>query len=383
MRKCIHIMVITAWLLLNVSLSGAQSELTSQPFFLTFVPNIQFSPVYVAIEQGYYAQAGIDVVIEHGDEPVGVDLIAAGERQFGMISGEQLLTARGRGRPVVFVYEWFQRYPVGIVTSADSDIETAADLRGRRVGIPGRFGASYSGLTALLNANGLSETDIDLREIGFNAPEVFCIGGVDASVVYVNNEPLQIAHRAARGDCGTVTDVRVLPVAGAVDMVSNGIVTNEAAIAEQPELVAAFVRAFDRGLRDTIANPARTYLISLAYVENLPRSSELAAAMESLADEQDAWLRENPDADREMIAARRAAMLETLQADVEPDQLIQFEVLLASITLWDADRLGFTDPESWETTQSILLQMGFMSAPLADLDAAYTNAFVPAMQEEN
>ena len=67
-----------------------QQDLT---FFLTFVPNVQFSPLYVAIDNGYFSEVGLNLTIEHGDEPLGVDLIASGQRQFGMISGEQVIAA--------------------------------------------------------------------------------------------------------------------------------------------------------------------------------------------------------------------------------------------------------------------------------------------------
>jgi len=360
----------------------AQEPTSSQTLFMTFVPNIQFSPVYVALEKGYFADAGLDITVEHGDEPLGVDLIAAGERQFGLISGEQLLTARGRGRPVVFVYEWFQRYPVAIVTPVESGIESVQDLAGRRVGIPGRFGASYSGLTALLAANGMTEQDVDLQEIGYNAPEVVCIGGVDAAVVYINNEPLQIENRAQEGDCGDVTGVNVFPVFEAADLVSNGIVTNEATIAEQPELVAALVQAFDQALQDSIANPAEAYLLSLPYVESLPNDESLLAALATAADDQAAWLADHPDTDLAARAARRAEILAQLKEQFNPNDLIQFEVLLATIDLWDADQLGLTDADSWAQTQDVLLQMGFMEAPLDDLAAAYTNDFLPSVNGE-
>jgi len=359
-----------------LTMGGVTAQSTDLTFFLTFVPNIQFAPLYVAIEKGYFADEGINLVIEHGDEPLGVDLIAANQRQFGMVSGEQVITARANGRPVVFVYEWFQAYPVGIVAPVDSGITTVEDLRGRVVGIPGRFGASYSGMTALLSANNMTEQDIQLEEIGFNAPEAVCVGRVEASVVYSNNEPLQIENRAAAGDCGTVTGVTVIPVADAADMVSNGIVTNEETIANNPELVAAVVRAFDHGLRDTINNPAEAYLISTAYVENLPMSYDLRLGLENVSADQAEWLLATPDAARADITARRVDALVTLAERSSADELIQFAILLETIEYWDADELGVSTLDSWQVTQATLMQMGYLSTPL-DLEAAFTNAFLP------
>lgn len=373
-----RIAALALMLLLVVGFSGAQAqkELSDQTLFMTFVPNVQFAPVYVGLAHGYFADAGINLTFEHGDEPIGVDLIAAGERQFGVISGEQVIAARANARPVVFVYEWFQEYPVGIVSSAERGIDEMRDLTGLRVGIPGRFGASYSGLVALLAASGMTERDIELQEIGFNAPEVFCVGAVDASVVYINNEPIQIAHRAAKGECGAVSAVNVLRVASAADMVSNGLVTNEATIANQPELVEAMVSAFDRAVRHVINNPASAYLASAEYVENLALPDELRAFLEAAAAETEAFLAQNPEVDRETMSQRRADLLESLNASFDPDLLVQFEVMMATAELWDADNIGVSELPAWEATQDVLIQMEFIPGPI-DLEAAFTNAFLP------
>jgi NitT/TauT family transport system substrate-binding protein len=344
--------------------------------FMTFVPNVQFSPVYVAEATGAFADHGLAVTIEHGDEPVGVDLIASGEREFGLISGEQVLAARANGRPVVSVYEWFQQYPIGIVYPDGAGITRVSDLVGLNVGIPGRFGASYSGLTALLSANGLTEQDIDLEEIGFNAPEVFCVGGVAAAVVYINNEPLQIAQRAEAGDCGSTTGVGVFRVADYVDIVSNGLITNEALIAENPDLVRRMVSAFDAGLRAAIQNPAAAYLISADMVDGLPLSAALRAALDLAAAEQAEFLADNPQASRETIGERRAALRDALGEQFTADELVQLDVLLETIALWDADRLGMADTESWAKTQGVLLGMGYVPAA-TDSSVAFTNEFLP------
>ncbi len=368
------VLVIAALLL--VMAPAAAQEMIDQTFFLTFVPNIQFSPVYVALEKGYFADAGINVTIEHGDENVGVDLIAAGERQFGLISGEEVIKARANGRPVVFVYEWFQKYAVGIV--APEGVESVKDMAGWKIGVPGRFGASYNGLIALLAANGMTESDIALEPIGFNAPDVFCVGGVQASVIYINNEPLQIQQRIDAGNCNGVSAITVFPVSEAADLVSNGLVTNEATIANQPDLVRRVVEAFHRGLRDTISNPAEAYLLSAKYVENLPLDDDFKAALTALSGQQAEALTSEPT--RAEVAESRATMLASLSEGFDASMLLQFHILLNTIELWDADEPGITTPESWAVTQDMLTTMGFLSAPI-DLTAAFTNEFVPAAGE--
>jgi NitT/TauT family transport system substrate-binding protein len=346
---------------------AASGEMTDITLSMTFVPNIQFAPVYVALAKGYFAEEGINLELEYLNEPDIVELLAAGQRQFGVVSGEQVIMARAGERPVVFIYEWFQKFPVGIAVPADSGIESVADLAGRKVGIPGRFGASYSGLTAILAANGLTESDINLQEIGFNATEVLCVGGVDAAVVYINNEPLQIQERC--------TDVSVFPVSEFADLVSNGLVTSEDVIANNPELVARFVRAFDRGLRDTINNPPEAYLLSADYIENLPLDDEFRAGLESFAAERVEFLATNPSP--EANAQARLIIRDSLAEQFEGNEgLLQMEILYNTIDLWDAEQLGYSDPVSWEVTQGILGSMSVLPQEI-DTSLAFTNDFLP------
>ena len=194
------IRVLTLLSLLAAILTVAQDDLNDERVLLTFIPNVQFAPFYLGIEDGNFADAGFKVTLEHLQEPDVLDLVALRQANYGIVSGEQVILARAQGRDVVYVFEWFQQYPVGLVFSSAADFGALENLRGARVGIPGRFGASYSGLTTLLSSAGLSETDVEVNEIGFNAPEVFCLGVVDAAIVYVNNEPLQIRNLAQAGN---------------------------------------------------------------------------------------------------------------------------------------------------------------------------------------
>ncbi|OGO65792.1 MAG: hypothetical protein A2030_09760 [Chloroflexi bacterium RBG_19FT_COMBO_50_10] len=59
----------------------------------------------------------------------------------------------------------------------------------------------------------------------------------------------------------------------------------------------------------------------------------------------------------------------------QADQVAQKEVLATSIQLWKADRLGFSDPDAWQNTQQVLLDMGFLAQPV-DLNTVFSNAFL-------
>jgi NitT/TauT family transport system substrate-binding protein len=301
---------------------GGGEELTTIRLPMGFIPNVQFAPFYVAVHQGYFADAGIQIEFDYSFETDGIALVGSNNLQFSIASAEQILLARAQGLPVVYVMSWWQGYPVGVVAKVEHGIKSPQDLAGKRVGIPGTFGASYVGLRALLSVAGLSESDITLDSIGFNAVEAVATDQVQASVIYVNNEPIQLRARGY--------EVDVIPVNDYVQLSSNGLVTNEITMQENPELVRAMVRAILRGIEFTLNNPQETYEICKQYIENLAQA----------------------------------------------DQQVQMAVLLASIEFWHNDPLGYSDPTAWENMQQVLLEMNLLTQP-QDLGDAFSNAFLP------
>jgi len=324
MTKRITLSFLCVAILLTACQQDDQSIGTVQKIRLPmgYIPNIQYAPFYVAIERGYFADAGFQIEFDYSFETDGVALVGAREVPFALVSGEQVLLAREQGLPVVYVAAWWQEYPVAVVAKVESGIQVPSDLVGKRIGLPGLFGANYIGLRALLNEVGIEESDITLDSIGFNQVQALAADQEQAVVGYLNNEPVQLE---AQGYA-----VNVIRVADFVQLASNGILTNETMIAEHPEQVSAFVGAFLRGLQDTLADPDAAYEISKGYIDSL----------------------------------------------AEADEIVQKEVLALSIEFWGADPLGFSQPAAWENMEATLLDLGLLSSPL-NLEEAYTNDFLP------
>jgi hypothetical protein len=77
----------------------------------------------------------------------------------------------------------------------------------------------------------------------------------------------------------------------------------------------------------------------------------------------------------------REQTLDVFASQYDAEMLIQYEVLQASLDLWEGDQPGITDPASWEITQSVLLSMDMLGDEIT-LEDAYTNDFLPAMSDE-
>jgi NitT/TauT family transport system substrate-binding protein len=324
-RKMIYISLGLALLLSGCAGSGSGNEvedLTKIRLPMGYIANIQYAPFYVAVEKGYFREAGIDLEFDYKFETDGVALVGSGELPFAVVSGEQVLLARAQGLPVTYVTAWFQQYPVSVVAKSELGILIPQDLKGRKIGLPGLFGANYVGLRALLFEAKMSEEDVTLDSIGFNQVDLLAAGQQDIIVGYTANEPIQLKARGI-----PVTEIRVSDY---VQLASNGILASEQVIAEDPELVRAFIGAFLKGLTDTIADPGEAFDLSGPYIPNF--------------------------------------------ADLDQD--VQLQILLTSIEQWRAERPGYSDPQAWQNMQQVLFEMGLIPDN-TDLNKAYTNEFIP------
>ena len=328
MHKKIPFLFITVIFALFISACGTAvapvepAELENIRLPMGYIPNIQYAPYYVAVEKGYFAEAGIELEFDYSYETDGVALVGAGKLPFSVVSGEQVPLARAQGLPVVYISAWYKNYPISVVSKTEAGIAGPTDLVGKKVGLPGLFGANYIGFIALLHANGLDENDLTLEAIGFNQVEALVTDQVDAIVGYSANEPIQLVAQGY--------EINEIRVADYVNLASNGLLTNEKMLEENPEMVRAMNAAFLRGLEYTVANPDEAYEISKKYIENL----------------------------------------------AEADQAVQKEILATSVDFWQTDNLGYSDPNAWDNMNQILFEMGLISEKI-DIEKAYTNKFLP------
>ncbi len=320
--------IVLALLAAGPTLTGCGPGAVEEPaetitLAMGFVPNIQFAPFYVAVERGYFAEEGITIQFDYGWETDLLKLVGSGDLQFAIASGDQVILARSQGLPVLYVLNWYRRFPVCVVSLAEAGIGSLGDLVGRQVGTPVTFGASYIGWRALLEAAGVDGTDIELVSIGYTQVAALTEGQVDAAICYAMNEPVQMRV--------TGSDLDIIYVADYINLVSNGLITNEATARDQPDLVQSMVRAALRGLAYTLDHPDEAFEISRQYVPELAGDSE---------------------------AVNRAILEESIQ-------------------FWQAppSELGRSYEEEWRASQRVMAQMELIPTE-GEATTLFTNRFV-------
>jgi len=284
---------------------------------LGFRPDVQFAPFYVAQQEGYYADAGLEVTIEHRQAPDVQRLVADGQAEFGVADATDVMIARTAGIPIRYVSTLYQRFPVALIGEQGSVPTNPADLAGTAIGTPGQFGSSWHALLALLEAGGLTADDITVREYPqFNQVDGLTNGDVDLITGFRNNEPLQLEARGMSVDLLTVDEIAPLP--------GPGMIAGDELLSSDPELVRAFVDA-------------------------------TAAAQAAVI--------EDPDLG---FAAAEVAVPEISEA---PD--VARAVLDATVELWEGDAFanGAIDEALWATAYETMQRLGFIdgSVPLTEM----------------
>ncbi|MFC4426604.1 ABC transporter substrate-binding protein [Deinococcus navajonensis] len=218
---------------------------------LGYIPNVQFTPFYVADKLGYFKAEGLNVRYQHGYVSELMPLLLQGKLDFVVGDPEDAVFARNQGAPVRYVMAMYQKNPVTVFSL--KPLDSVSDLKGKTLGIPGPFGSSYHAAQALLDSAGLKEgRDVKLASIGFTQLDAVKAGRVDAAVGYVNNEVVQLRAGGQR--------VYTLDTSAAYPMVGVGLITTDSNL--KSDLARRVVRAAQRGMKFTVADPARAFKLA-------------------------------------------------------------------------------------------------------------------------
>ena len=231
--------------------SAAPSALTPLTVGLTYVPNIQFAPFYVAEQLGYYKAAGLDVTLRHHN--VGEDEFAAlvaGQENVIFASGDEVLAgARPRGCRWSMSPTSSRKYPVALIVPASSSDPVGGGPEGPHHRRPRPVRRDLHRPAGAAQERGpLDQSDVKIQSIGYTQVPALIGHKVDAVMGYVNNEPIQFQKAGFA--------VRTFPAVAREPLVSNGLAAqageaDSAARRHQARSIAATLKGVDY----TIAHP--------------------------------------------------------------------------------------------------------------------------------
>ncbi len=254
MKKLLCVLLALAAMLSMTAMAESdaetETELTDVTVILAYVPDTNHTGLYVALEKGYYAEAGLNVEIIEPTESATNTLVAAGKGDFGISYQEDVTIARTLEEPLPIraIATIIQHNTSGFVTYAGKDITSVADFENKTYagwGGPGEEAV----LKAVMEAAGADFSTLNMiisDGSGFTVLE----GDVDIEWFYEawDNIKCELAG----------FEINYMPLRELderLDYYTPVIITNEDMIENHPEIVSAFLEATSRGYMDGIEDP--------------------------------------------------------------------------------------------------------------------------------
>jgi NitT/TauT family transport system substrate-binding protein len=233
--------------------SGALAQ-TAIKFALDWRFEGPAAPYFVAIDQGYYADEGLDVSIDPGSGSVeGINRVASGAYQLGFADINSLVKFRDNpaNAPLQAVQMVYDTPAFAIITMKRTGISGPKDLEGKILGAPAPDGA-YAQWPIFVAANGIEASKVKIENVGFPVREPMLVkGDVDAITGFWFSSYMNLKANGAKDD-----DIVVMLMKDyGVDLYGNVIIVNPEFAKSNPDAVKGFVKATIRGIQETIRNP--------------------------------------------------------------------------------------------------------------------------------
>lgn len=292
-------------------------------FVLDWTPNTNHTGIYVAKENGYFEEQGLDVEILLPGEAGANQLIASGSADFGVSYQEGLTQARSEGLPVVSIAAVMQHNTAGYASPVDKDITEPADFEGKK------FGAYGSDLERAMMKTIMEQNGADIDQVEF-----ITTGDSDFFVAVKRDVDFSLVFQGWTGIEAELRDepmnmVYLVDFSDKLDFYTPILATSEEMIENDPDTVRAFVHAAVKGYEYAIEHPTES-----------------------------------------------AAILLDHEPDLDPDLVNRSQEWISPRYQDDADRFGIQEKERWENFAEFMLENKIIDESL-DVDQAFTNEFLP------
>jgi NitT/TauT family transport system substrate-binding protein len=322
-RACNHLLftMIALTAVSACSTKASAEHLTPVTVQLSWTHQAEFAGFYAAEQQGYFRDEGMKVTfLEGGPEVDFIKPVVAGQAQFGIAQPADLILARAAGKPVRAISVIFKRSPIVFISLKDSGITRPQDFVGKKVRTAVTVDQT---LRAMMAKEGISENQYQRVYLPSDVKQ-FASGDVPVWGAFINVFVLEVQRAGYKVNIISPDDY-------GVHFYGDTLITTDALIQNNPDLVQRFLRATLKGWTYALENPEAigTYLAKYS-----------------------------PDADTDLEA----------------------EKMIASIPLVNTgeDEIGWMKGDTWEAMAQTLRQQGDLKPPL-NVNDVYTMKFLEEM----
>ena len=210
---------------------------------------------FLAEDRGYFKAEGLDMTIDQGNgSGAAVPLVANGTYDvgFGDINALIELAAKKPDDAPIAVYVMFNQPPFTVAVKADSPIKSPKDFEGKTLGGAANDGALKL-FPALCKITKIDCTKVKITNMQPNLREQMLMNGqVDGVFGYVNTIRFSAKLMGVEDK-----QIRYINYGNyGMDLYSNAIIVSKKLVKEKPEVVRGLVRAINKGVLDTLKDPA-------------------------------------------------------------------------------------------------------------------------------
>ena len=228
----------------------AEGELRELTVVLDWYPNALHAFLYQAEEAGYFAEEGLTVNIQ---PPAGVNdamsMVAADKADIGLYYQQDVIQARVEQDVPVKSIGAVVQGPLNIILSLkEKDITEPADLAGKTIGYAGTE-LSEALVRSIMQNSGVDPSSVEMIDVGFDLMSSMVTGNVDATIgCLVNHEVPQMEKEGFEVNYFFPDDF------GVPQYYEGIFLANDTMIEEEPDVLAGFLRACEKGFADFKSN---------------------------------------------------------------------------------------------------------------------------------
>lgn len=243
--------------------TNEETALKKVTVVLDWTPNTNHTGLYVAEDQGYFEEEGLDVEIIMPGETGADQLIASGKADFGVSYQESITQARIQEVPIVSIAAVIQHNTSGFASPAEKNIVSPKDFAGKSYGGWGSP-VEESVIASLMKQENANPDDVSIINIGDTDFFTAVKRDVDFAWIYYGWTGVEAELRGEKINMIYLTDY-----SKNLDYYTPVLATNEDMIENNPETVKAFLKATSKGYQYSIDEPTKAADILIAAAPDL------------------------------------------------------------------------------------------------------------------